>query len=43
MVTLIVGKKNKTSECEILTCCSGVDDPKHIKFPMNNLKPGLPK
>lgn len=48
LVTLIVGRKNNTSTCHIITTCPFVDDPKEIKFPLPSednsdiLKPDKP-
>lgn len=44
MVTIIVGKiEPNTNIADIITCCDGADDPRRIRFELNNLTPGLPK
>ncbi|KAG8192247.1 hypothetical protein JTE90_014105 [Oedothorax gibbosus] len=40
LVTVIVGQKNNTSMCHIITTCPFVDDPKEIKFPLPNEENG---
>lgn len=42
-VTFFIGRPNGSEECEIVTCCSGADDPKRVRFSVRNLAPGNPK
>lgn len=43
MKTVIVGRRNDTSDVQILTCCEGADEPSFVKFSTTNLVPGEPK
>lgn len=43
MVTVIAGRKNSTSQCNIVTLCKGADEPRLIQFEAGNLCPGMPK
>ncbi|XP_031626634.1 galactokinase-like isoform X2 [Contarinia nasturtii] len=44
MVTIIVGKRNKTkSTANIVTCCNGADQPTNISIDLNSLTVGVPK
>lgn len=43
MVTFVIGKPNGSVECEIVTCCDEADEPKRVRFAIQNLAPGYPK
>lgn len=44
MVTIIVGKRNNTkSTANIVTYCSGADEPTTVSLDLNNLSVGTPK
>ncbi|XP_058978153.1 galactokinase [Musca domestica] len=39
MVTVIVGGQRPGNEVDLITCCAGADDPKHVKFSLTDLQP----
>ncbi|XP_053949689.1 galactokinase-like [Anastrepha ludens] len=43
MVTLVVGGRRTDTKASVFTHCGGCDDPKHVEFSLNDLKPELPK
>lgn len=44
MVTIMVGKiVPNTNTADIITCCDGADDPRRVRFQLNNVTPGLPR
>ncbi|KAL5018499.1 hypothetical protein ScPMuIL_004221 [Solemya velum] len=46
-VTVVVGKRTDSGLCRVTTLAEGVDEPKHVEFPVpnkeNSLHPGSPK
>lgn len=47
MVTIVLGKKNNSQKCRLLTLQENADEPRRIEFPVpsekNPLKPSIPK
>uniref|UniRef100_A0A1I8NR77 Galactokinase N-terminal domain-containing protein n=1 Tax=Stomoxys calcitrans TaxID=35570 RepID=A0A1I8NR77_STOCA len=39
MVTVIVGGQRPGNEVDLITCCTGADDPKRVKFSLTDLQP----